>query len=730
MSALKAEAEIFVDRWGVAHVYARTLHDLFFLFGYVQAWDRLWQMEYTRRVASGRLAEILGPDLLPVDRFTRRVGFKRVSEKSVQALTGEGALIIGSFVEGINMYIGEASRRPVEFELLGYEPEPWEASDVSAASMLAAFNVTPNWDLEVIRSLLLASVVSPEDLAALEMEGFEAGAGGTRFKAAAAALGEFRRAIPQALGPLGGSNAWAIAGSRTTSGKPVLAGDPHLAAGIPNIWHQVHLSCGDLDVIGAAMPGIPGVIIGHNRHAAWSVTAGMVDCSDIFIDDGDGQTVPEEIKVAGAETVVEEVFVGRHGPDIGPAVGVSDRRLCLKTVFAGGDSLVGPLLNIARSKDWSGFREALSEWTAPVLTFVYADRHGDIGSQLAGQVPIRAGGAKGLLPNEPGDGEWTGFIPFAELPSLHNPDEGFVVSTNNRQAPADYPYWLGIDFIEGARAPRIVEMLRAREKHSPLDVSRMQVDVESVPARQIVAALCGLALSSPACRPALDLLASWDCRLAADSAAACVYTGFVREMSRRIGKRRLGGGGDFWMGRYVNPLTGENGWVFNQAAKLAQLLSEQPSGWFDSWADQAEGALRDAVELLGANLGADISKWRYGRLHRLTLRHPLGDGDKDALLNRGPYEAPGDAQCVFANGMPADGFDVVLVPGFRQVVDLSDVNAGHAMMPGGQSGDPASTHYDDLTPFWLEGRMHRQYFARTDVVRHSESSLRLLPAAD
>jgi penicillin amidase len=496
---------------------------------------------------------------------------------------------------------------------------------------------------------------------------------------------------------------------------------------MPNVWHQVHLSAGDIDVIGASIPGIPGVIIGHNRRCAWSVTAGLADTSDLFTGGDEGRTVRETIEVRTGEPVVEEIFIGENGPDIGPALGLG-QRVCLKIVLPDADGLIGAIARIARAGTWTEFREALRTWVAPVLNFVYADVNDDIGYQLAGKIPVRSHG-KGLLPSRDGESHWQGFIPFEELPSAHNPESGYLITANHRPAGDDYPHWLGIDFVDSHRAQRIGELIQNREKHSPLDVSRMQVDVLSTAARDICTALSGLTAQDESTESLLALLRGWDHRMAPDSPAAAVYAAFVRELARRLARRRLGEDYPYWMGRFVNPVAQGSSWDFNHAAKVAELLSARPSGWFDNWDEQILGALKDAEHVLTERLGANRGEWRYGDLHRLALNHSLGRDGLDAVLNRGPYSVGGDGQCVNANSFAPDGsFDATFIPGFRHVVDLSNMNDGHAMMPGGQSGDPFSTHYNDLTPFWLTGQMHRQYFARTDVVRHSESALRLLPS--
>ena len=734
MAQLDEEAEIFVDRWGVPHVYARSLHDLYFLNGYVQAWDRLWQMDFSRRVATGRVAEVLGPEALVLDRFARRVGFQRRAVENQDAISSQTTAVIDAFVAGINAFIKDSARPPLEFQLLECRPELWSRTDVVAISMLVPFTLTPNWDLELLRGLLLENH-DPEDIAALEIDHrADVGSAGSHadtakpLRASEEVLAELKRSSGPKLGRAAGSNAWVLAGSRTTTGKPLLAGDPHLPPSMPNTWHQVHLSAGDIDVIGASIPGIPGVVIGHNRHCAWSVTAGMVDTSDLFIDESDtGELVREKIDVRYQDQPeIEEVYVGSHGPDIGPAVGVDGDRLCLKIVLPDADGLIGPLVDIARASNWREFRDALRTWMAPVLNFVYADAN-DIGYQLAGQIPVRSSG-KGILPNRGNDGEWRGYIPFDELPTSHNPEAGYIVTANHRPVGDDYEHWLGVDFTDGYRAQRISELIESRGKHSPADVAAMQVDVLSPAAREICGALADMSVEGPT-NEALDMLRSWDYRLTAESAAACLYGTFVEQFARRLAKRRLGDDADFWLGRSVDPIRQGNGWEFNHAAKVAELLVSRPDEWFSDWDSEILGALNDSEKELTERLGADSADWKYGSLHSLKLTHSLGRDGVGGLFNRGPYEIGGDGQCVNANSVAADGsFEVAYIPGFRQVVDLANINEGHAAMPGGQSGDPFSKHYNDLTPLWLRGQMQRQYFARTDVVRHSESTLRLLPA--
>src|SRR5439155_2133652 len=483
---LEERVEILFDRWGVAHVYARGEHDASFAHGYVHARDRLWQMELNRRIAKGELAEILGPGALPADRFLRRLGFRRAAEAATAALDPEDAAILEAYCAGVDAYAA-GHPPPVEFTLLRLRPAPWRPEDGLAFGQFMAFTQTWNWESELIRARLIARF-GPERAAEMEAGGVAAGVagGGGRDPVPVGAAAEAFRPLAGLVGA-GGSNNWVVSPRRSASGRALLANDPHLAPQVPGVWHAIHLAAGAEEVAGVGLPGIPGVIIGHNRWIAWGITSGITDTSDLFIErphpsdaarfefDGEWETarvIEEEIRVKGEPTVVDEVVLTRHGPllngtlDI-PAEGAP---LALKAVALEAPPIQAAVRKLNQARDWDGFLAALGNWTHPCLNIVYADVDGNIGYKMAGLVPVRAGGdGYAPVPGWESGHEWTGYIPFEDMPQAFNPPEGTFATANTRPA-APSPHFLTRDWIDDARWRRIVELLQARKMHDPEDL--------------------------------------------------------------------------------------------------------------------------------------------------------------------------------------------------------------------------------------------------------------------
>ena len=490
LPGLEAAVEVVRDRWGVPHIYAESTHDLMVAQGFVHAQDRLWQMDFQRRLVAGRLAEVLGAVAAPVDRWFRTIGMRRVAEQEVSLIDAGVRADLEAYAAGVSSRIARG-RLPVEFTLLRYRPEPWTVADTLSWIKMMSWDLSVNWETELLRARLIARL-GPERAAELEPEYFACWPRvvppGVEYSAiGSAALRRAGAARPLA-GPSAreglGSNNWALAGSRTTTGAPILANDMHLQMGMPCIWYENHLAGGDLDVTGVTFPGIPGVISGHNGHVAWGFTNGFPDVQDLYVerlrrtDDGrvqyeyrgewlDAQVVREEIRVKGGGTVVEQVVITRHGPIInGLAPDLAgEQPLALRWTSLEPDRMVEGLHGMSRAKNCLEFREALRDWTAPVQNTVYADTEGNIAYSFPGKVPIRArGDGRVPVPGWTGEYEWTGYIPYEELPHLYNPPQGYIATANNRVVDEAYPYHIGLEHCTGDRAQRIVELIEARDK--------------------------------------------------------------------------------------------------------------------------------------------------------------------------------------------------------------------------------------------------------------------------
>ena len=480
---LAAPVRVVRDRDGVPHITAESEADALFALGFVHAQDRLWQMEFQRRIGQGRLSELFGPATLSTDRFLRTLGVYRAAQSAFEALAPDTRALLEAYAAGVNASIeASAGSLPVEFVILGAEPEPWRPEDSLVWAKMMAWDLGGNWSEELLRASLEAqfgpeaaaelmppsaaddplilpdgglgaAAAAPRDLAAQRDEGAPAAAapGEARVYAELLAIG---REL-QALGFGGehvGSNNWVVAGSRTASGKPLLANDPHLGARIPSIWYLAHISGGSIDAVGATLPGLPGIVIGHNAHIAWGVTNTNPDVQDLFIERINQRNevlyrgqwepmtiIPERIRVKGEDDVELFVRVTRHGPLISDLIDGTGQPLAFRwTALDPEDGTLEAFLKVNRARNWDEFTAALRGYQAPMQNFVYADVEGNIGYYAPGALPVRARG-DGTAPVEgwSGDYDWVGYAPFEALPHDYNPERGYIVTANNQVVPED-----------------------------------------------------------------------------------------------------------------------------------------------------------------------------------------------------------------------------------------------------------------------------------------------------
>jgi penicillin amidase len=755
LKGLDSPVEVIRDRWGVPHIYTGSVRDALFAEGYVHAQDRLWHMELARRAASGSLAEVFGPLALDADRLLRRVGLRRAAEAEADQLTEAMRENLEAYAAGVNAFIeGSTTRLPPEFLFLRFRPEPWTPVDGLAIGKFISWSLSGNWDTEIVRSWIVERL-GPEEAARME-PGYPAGAplivppGGACHGLGLPLLEELRKVQDVVGVGRGGSNNWVVDGQKSATGKPLLANDPHLPLQLPCIWYEVHLNGGGLNVVGVSLPGVPGVVIGHNERIAWGITNTMTDGDDLFVErvnpqNGgqyeykgewvDGEVVREEIRVRGRrEPVVEEVLVTAHGPIISPSIPGEDRALALRTVVAEPSQHAQAILLLNRAGSWEGFREALRQWPAPAQNFVYADVEGNIGYQLAGLVPIRAKG-QGLVPSPGWTGEydWTGSIPFDELPFAFNPDTHYVATANNKIVDDDYEYFLGAEYMDRYRAERIAEMLKAKDKHSLEDFRSIQGDVYSVAGHELAQHLLNLQPSNEEAKRALNFVRVWDGQVSPDSVAATIVEAFFLQMLRNTVVVKLGPLSDYFVGKEVHPAVPDSGYFYRSASWLLGLMKEAPADWYPgrSWPEVMEQSLEEAVVALRRSLGEDMSRWTWGRVHYAPFEHVLGRVRAlQPIFNRGPVPLGGDmntvAQAGYIGSRPYAVHSYAV--SYRQIIDLGDFNRSVAILPGGQSGHPASRHYGDMIDAWRRVEYHPLLFDRGEVDRQAAGRLTLMPA--
>jgi penicillin amidase len=766
---LKQPVEVIRDRWGVPHLYAQSLHDLSFAEGYVHAQDRLWQMELNRRIGHGRLAEAFGEVAFETDRLLRILGFGRAARATWDATDGEYRAALEAYARGVNAFISaHPGRWGLEFTLLNLKPEPWTPVDSLVWTKMMAWGLSTNWDTELINAAL-AHKLGPERAMRLLAE-YPAGHPTVIPGAPVGALAEKiltqlkgLQSLPGLSGLFGMSNNWVVDGHKSVTGKPLLANDPHLGLQIPSIWYENHLVSPEIEVTGVSLPGVPGVVIGHNRELAWGFTAGYPDTQDLYIEkrnpqnplefevDGKWQPatiVKEEIRVKGQKPRTLDVVITRHGPLIDQLPPLKDRdtsQYAIALRWNGHD--VGfthrAAVNMGRATSSKEFIAALADWSGPSMNVVWADRAGNIGYHLTGQIPIRKRGLGAApVPGWNDDHEWTGFIPTAELPQARNPEQHFFASANNRIVGSDYPHFLGANTMNGFRAHRITELLLAKDKLSADDFARMHVDLYCAPAKPYCALLASLrdqiladpalaALQTDAIR-AFDELARWDFVLAASSVAGAIYQITQYFALRHLFRPLLGDLTEPFLGVGFHPVIAPIAVGFMDRSFLvgAELLTRDEKDWFSGSTRESILArgLADAVRYLRENHPDD---WSWGQVHGAAFHHPLGAKKPlDKLFNRGPYPYGGDPNTVWQASFvpklpisPAGGFTA----SWRMICDLGDWDASRAVHTTGQSGHPASPHYDDMIWMWLRGQYHPMLWARERVEAHASHRLTLSP---
>lgn len=763
LEGLSAPVEVIRDRWGVPHIYAANTPDLMFAQGFVHAQDRLWQMDFQRRLVSGRLAEVLGPAALSSDRWLRILGLRHIALREAAALSGEVRTNMSSYAAGVNALIARGPL-PIEFALLRYRPEPWTPADTLTWTKMLAWSLSVNWESELLRARLVARL-GPEQAAQLEPDcsaegpcivfpGLDyagLGAGAERQVAAARPF-----VGPPAHDGLG-SNAWVIAGSRTASGLPILANDLHQLMGAPSIWYENHLQGGDLQVSGCTFPGVHGIIAGHNGHVAWGISNGFPDVQDLYVErlrrsaagriqyeyQGrwyDARVIRETIRVRGRRPVVEDVVITLHGPIVNALAPdlAGEEPLALRWTSQEPETMALAFHLMNRARDCREFHEALRHFTPPNQNLVYADTAGNIGYTYAGRLPVRARGDGRLpVPGWSGEYEWTGYVPFDELPHLYNPPQGYIATANNRVADRSYPYHVSSDFCSGDRARRICEMIEAREGIDLRYVRRMQLDQVSPGARKLARRIGDLETDDPELAAIIGMMRRWDGDLAATSAAAALHEVLGPNLLRLILAGRLGDLAERYLGRGPNPVLADGSLLGFRAWEWLQLaLADPRSPWFDLGQGETRDAallqaLRRSVDELRLALGPDPACWAWGRLHTLTYQHTLGRiRPLGKLLNRGPYPVGGDYTTVCATGNTQHREEhqgALIGPNYLFIADLAGLEGSRALLVPGQSGQPGAPHYDDQIAAWFAGDSHPMLFDRAAVARHAEATLHLQP---
>ncbi len=691
---IAAPASVKRDARGIPHIQASSWQDAIFLQGFVTAQDRLWQMDVLRRFGGGELAEVFGAQALKEDEQARRMRMRAIAEADIGRLRPEDRALFVEYARGVNYFIdSHRGDYPLEFSLPGhkYDPAPWTVADSMLVGLVMFRNLTDSAAADFDKGRLLRSCAAPN---------------------------KFRLLFPQVQGGYvkPGSNAWAVSGAHAVDGKPMAANDPHLEYGIPGTWHLVQLKAPGLDVSGAALPGVPGVITGHNRQIAWGVTNLQSDVLDLYIEQIDERTgrylyqgKPAQaqldrqlIGVKDAKPVQVDTWVTRHGPILFHQDGKA-----YSMRWSAADGFGFPFFDIDRAQNRQQFRAALSLFWGPAQNFIYADKSGNIGYQAAGRVPIRRDFDSDVpLDGASGRFEWDGYIPFEQLPSEYNPPGGIVATANQDPFPPGYPYHVGGSYADPYRVNQIRALLEAKPKLTVSDMLAIQKDVYSAYdlflAKQAVAAAQKIGTGSELVRSAIPVLRKWKGQMEKDQAAPMITELLSNTMRESLASLVL----------EPPRKRQEHSALLPRPLIIETLLRSRPAGWvqnndWDAWVLQKlTAALQDGRR----RQGTPIASWHWGRILQWKLAHPVGKQLPfvDRFFDIGPVAMSG-------SGTTVKQTTATLGPSERMVVDFGDLDSSVQNLVAGESGAVASPHYKDQWPAYYVGKSFPMEFDHVDA---------------
>lgn len=756
VARLQQPCEIARDDFGVPRIAAKNEPDLMFALGYVHAQDRLWQMDVARRIGQGRLSELFGTVTVPFDRMFRIVGIRRISEEVEKAITPESRARLQAYAAGVNAFIeAHKGKYPIEFDLLRYDPEPWEPLHSIMIARLMAWELNLSWWTDLTLGAIVERVgydrareifptypadVAPTVPATEWQKSFGSSTtGGSTIGAALSFLNTAQEycAFRGIGGTLGGSNAWVVAPSKSVTGGVILANDTHLQLTQPSKWYEVQLNAPGYDVMGFSIPGVPGVVAGHNAHIAWGLTNVMADDADFYIEQidsadasryiYDGQSLPitrreESIQVRSDTVQYVTIRSTHHGPivtDIHTRLKKASLPFVASMKWTGAEisDQLEAFNKINRATNWNEFIAGVKEFSGPGQNFVYGDAKGNIGYWCGAKLPIRSVLINSTLPMPGWDKstEWQGFVPFTQLPHLYNPPEGYIATANNKLVDDSYPYHISDLWEPPSRIQRLRAELTATEKFTTQDFERLQNDQYSEYAKQLtpyILQACGNDPEIPFNELLRQYFTNWNYSFGKDDIATTIYQQFLTLLVRNIFEDEMG-----------KDLFHDYALLVNVPLRVTmRLVEEDNSPWFDdirttpteSRDDIIRKSIAEAVNTLRLRFGDETKNWQWGSLHTLTLQHPFGlQKPLDKVFGIGPFPYGGGSTSMMSGeysfnealneselGKP---FGVTVGASFRHIVDMSKPHEYRMILPSGQSGQVFNTHYSDQTYMYLNG---------------------------
>ncbi|MBV9787344.1 MAG: penicillin acylase family protein [Chloroflexi bacterium] len=759
---LSSSVQIIRDQWGVPQIYAQNEHDLFMAQGFVHAQDRLWSMYFNQLTASGRLGELVGELGLPTDKVLRTIGLRRAAEREWASMDPDARTLLQAYCDGINAFL-DANRGnlPIEFTVLGYDPEPWTPVDSISYGNLLSMYLAGNYRLEFLRARLIADIgeqktkdllpaydpstpfIIPDEVqsySSMRDMGF-------------AGLDALDKQLGDA-GAMWGSNNWVVAGSRTVSGKPILSGDTHMNLAMPSIWYLNGVHGGRFDSVGFTLPGVPGVVIGHNGKIAWAITNLNPDVQDLYIEKLDDRTNPtkyefqgqwrdievirETIKVKDQQPVPLNIYVTQHGPIINNVIDDMSQAdpMAFKWAMIGESKLFSAILQMNEAQNWDQFREALRSWRMPGQNFVYADVDGNIGYQMTSQVPIRVPQHSGLVPvpGWTGEYEWQGYVPYEELPTVYNPPQGFIATANNKVVGDSYPYRITDEWDPGYRAQRITELLQANDRMDIAANQKIQGDTFSIPANNLRTYMLAIQPQNDEEARAIEMLRDWDLHFEANQVAGTLFQTWYWFVFQNTLRDDLNPtlAKDYLDGQY------ERHGRFHITA-MTQIMRDPNNSWFDDQKtpevetrdDILQQSLGQALAWLKENHGDDMNNWTWGNVHQVTYVNLLASTGNPLfawLYKVEPIQARGENFSINTGTFTfQDPFSMEHGASQREVIDMSDLDSMQAIHSTGQSGLVRNPHRTDMIDKWQNIEYIPAPSSREKVEQNAASTLTLTP---
>jgi len=726
VKGIQEEVEILWDKWGIPHIYAKSLNDAYFAQGFIHASHRLWQLEFFRRVTSGTLSEIVGEATLDRDKHYRIIGLHRIAKKCANNLrqdpNSEILQGLNSYVEGVNAGIEKAFKSlPIEFALLNIKPQKWTLEDsIKVISLIEWGLGSWSYALELLREHLVMKLGI--DLAD-KIIPLYSGAKIDRSK---------------------GSNGWVISPNKSESGAVLFANDPHLPLTLPSIWILMHLICPDFNAIGSSFSGLPGIILGHNEKIAWGATTVVSDNVDLFkleinpenenqykYNDKwvDFEVIDEPIKVQGSSKPLDyKVKYTKFGPvmeyielETKPHKIKLPGKYALQwtSYIANLEESIEGFIMINTASNWNEFREAVGKITITPQNFIYGDIDGNIGHQHGGRLPQRRYGNGAMV--TPGTDEkynWSGLVPFEKMFSIYNPDYGFVYTANFNEDKAPNGVLIAQDSAKPYRQMRIKKLLQGKEKFSFDNFKSFQLDLYTEEAHELLPIMLKHVkdkVQSHHQKEIVTLLENWDYYLTKNTVGGTIYKIWLQETFRII----------------LVPLIGKelfDIYLTSNPFELKRLFKNYEDN-VKELEDKLLAALENTIKFLSEKLSPDINKWKWGNLHKVVLTHPFSQANEAAkMLNIGPFKIGGDSNTL-CNGSydPLNNYENIVGPSFRQIHDLSDWDKSIGVIPGGQAGLPFHKHYNDLMKLWVRGKYIPLLYTKEAISKNLEGRFKLIP---